>query len=395
MDRKDSKGRILRTGESQRPNGRYRYTWRQSGKQMETGAGTLRELRLKEAIIKRDCYDGIAGGQETVNDIYDRYMQSNPTWRNTTRSNYKYMYGKYVYGEIGTMQVRNVRYSDIKMFYNRLMDRDKLGIGSIGVIHTILHPVFDMAVRDNYIRTNPADRVMREIKRSNNWSRPHRRALTVTEQINFMSYVRKSGVYGHWAPIFITLLGTGCRIGELLGLTWNDCDFENNTISINHNLVYKSLDGKCKMHINNTKTDAGIRYVPMIKAVRNALLEQWEISRARQDCNYEIDGYSKFIFVNREGHVHNPMAVNRAIKRILQSYNNESESEPITMFSVHNLRHTFCARLCENECNIKVIQELMGHSDISTTMNIYAEITQEKKEDALSGLEGKILPGEL
>lgn len=395
MDRRDNKGRILRTGESQRPNGRYRYTWRQSGKQRETGARTLRELRLKEANIKMDCYDGIASGHETVNDIYDRYMQSNPTWRNTTRSNYKYMYGKYVYGEIGVMQVRNVKYSDIKMFYNRLIEKDKLSIGSVGVIHTILHPVFDMAVRDNYIRLNPADGVMKEIKRSHNWSRPHRRALTVTEQINFMSYVRKSRVYGHWAPIFITLLGTGCRIGELLGLTRADCDFENNTISINHNLVYKSLDGKCEMHINDTKTDAGIRYVPMVKAVRNALLEQWKISVKRQDCNYEIDGYSKFIFVNREGHVHNPMAVNRAIKRILQSYNNEFELKPIMMFSVHNLRHTFCARLCENECNIKVIQELMGHSDISITMNIYAEITQEKKQDVLGRLEEKILPEEM
>ncbi len=155
------------------------------------------------------------------------------------------------------------------------------------------------------------------------------------------------------------------RIGELLGLTRADCDFENNTISINHNLVYKSLDGKCEMHINDTKTDAGIRYVPMVKAVRNALLEQWKIS------------------------------VNRAIKRILRSYNNEFELKPIRMFSVHNLRHTFCARLCENECNIKVIQELMGHSDISITMNIYAEITQGKKQDVLGRLEEKILPEEM
>ena len=62
----------------------------------------------------------------------------------------------------------------------------------------------------------------------------------------------------------------------------------------------------------------------------------------------------------------------------------------IRYFSVHNLRHTFCTRFCENETNIKVIQDIMGHSDISTTMNIYAEATDSKKKESFKNLQGKI-----
>ena len=115
--------------------------------------------------------------------------------------------------------------------------------------------------------------------------------------------------------------------------------------------------------------------------------------------NDEIDGYSGFIFTNRVGYIHNPQTINRAIKRIIRDYNKEEKEiakiekrKPLEIrdFSVHSLRHTFCTRFCENETNLKVIQEIMGHSDITTTMNIYAEATNDKKQEAFSQLEGKI-----
>ena len=97
--------------------------------------------------------------------------------------------------------------------------------------------------------------------------------------------------------------------------------------------------------------------------------------------------------------MHNPQTINRAIVRIYKAYNEEEEKnakkekrEPVLIphFSVHNLRHTFCTRFYENETNIKVIQEIMGHSDISTTMNIYAEATESKKQESFKNLIGKM-----
>lgn len=191
-----------------------------------------------------------------------------------------------------------------------------------------------------------------------------------------------------------------CRVGELIGLRWCDCDFKNNTISINHNLLYRQQEnGACEMHITTPKTKQGIRIIPMLKEVKSALLEERMKQMQYGFCTAEIDGYSDFVFCNRFGYVHNPMTINRAIKRIYTAYNeeetakaNKEHREPVLIphFSVHNLRHTFCTRFCENETNVKVIQEIMGHADISTTMNIYAEATEKKKKEVFKNLEGKI-----
>ena len=112
-----------------------------------------------------------------------------------------------------------------------------------------------------------------------------------------------------------------------------------------------------------------------------------------------VDGYTGFIFQNRYGDPLSAHNVNRAIERIYRDYNEDETvladkegREPLLIrhFSVHNLRHTFCTRFCENESNIKVIQEIMGHADIETTMNIYAEATKQKKKESFANLEGKI-----
>ena len=109
----------------------------------------------------------------------------------------------------------------------------------------------------------------------------------------------------------------------------------------------------------------------------------------------EIDGMTGFVFSNRFGNVHNPQAINRAIKRIYEAYNVEEvlkaakeKREPILIphFSCHHLRHTFCSRFCENETNLKVIQSIMGHANIETTMDIYAEVTDTKKQEAIQNL---------
>ena len=91
--------------------------------------------------------------------------------------------------------------------------------------------------------------------------------------------------------------------------------------------------------------------------------------------------------------------MNRTIKRIVSGYNAEEEvnakkerREPLLLpnFSAHILRHTFCTRLCENETNLKVIQSVMGHKDIQTTMDIYAEATEEKKQETFERLASKM-----
>lgn len=197
------------------------------------------------------------------------------------------------------------------------------------------------------------------------------------------------------------MLGTGCRIGEVLGLRWQDVDFKNRTISINHNLVYRvQEDGTCTNHVNSPKTKAGIRIIPMLDEVFDAFLEEYQYQKVIGFCTDEIDGYSGFVFCTGDGKVYLPNAINRTIRSICADYNKEEESrakeenrDPVLLpkFSCHILRHTFCTRFCENETNLKVIQEIMGHADISTTMDVYAEATQEKKKESMTSLQSALL----
>lgn len=402
--RKDHKGRSLKTGEYQRKDLMYQYKYVDStGKSRVIYSKDLAQLRIKEEQVKQDLKDGIKTKVEntlTVNDMFDKYIATKTELKDTTRNNYNYMYNNYVRKSFWLRRLVDVKYSTVKAFYVSLINDKGFKPNSMEIIHAILHPTFTLAVRDDYIRKNPTDGVMGEIKKSHNWEKPKRRALTEEQQSAFINYVANSETYKHWLPLFTVFLGTGMRVGELIGLRWEDCDFKNNLISVNHNLVYRSQEnGVCEFHITTPKTESGKRAIPMLEEVRKALLEE----RTRQMANgfnkAVIDGYSGFVFTNKNQYVHNPMTINRAIVRIYNEYNlvekeraRKEHREPILIphFSVHNLRHTFCTRFCENETNIKVIQEIMGHSDISTTMNVYAEATQNKKQESFKNLQGKI-----
>ena len=171
--------------------------------------------------------------------------------------------------------------------------------------------------------------------------------------------------------------------------------------AINHNLVYRvQEDGTCTNHVNSPKTKAGIRIIPMIDEVFDAFLEEYQYQKVIGFCTDEIDGYSGFVFCTGDGKVYLPNAINRTIRLICADYNKEEESkakeenrDPVLLpkFSCHILRHTFCTRFCENETNLKVIQEIMGHADISTTMDVYAEATQEKKKESMTSLQSALL----
>lgn len=401
--RKDNRGRILKTGESQRKDGRYMFRWTVNGQEKTVYALTLAELREKELQIANDVQDGIDGQKAnsiTLNDMYEKYMSNKTELKQSTRTNYRYMYKNHVADTLGKKKIGKIKYSDVKAFYISLIKEKGFKPNSMEIINTILHPIFTLAVRDGYIRANPSDGCMSEIKKSHNWEKPKRHALTIDEQTAFINYMANSEMYNHWLPIFTFLLGTGCRVGECIGLTWNDVDFKNNTISINHNLIYRQQDsGKCEMHITTPKTKSGCRTIPMLSEVRKVLIEERKKQMQNGIPATEIDGYTNFVFTNRFGYVHNPQTLNRAIERIYTAYNEEEiknakkehrEPKLIRHFSCHHLRHTFCTRFCENETNVKVIQEIMGHSDISTTMNIYADVTEAKKQETFKNLDGKI-----
>lgn len=391
--RKDKCRRVLREGESQRKDGTYDYRWRTSdGKRHSIYAKTLEELREKEAAVLRDKSDGIRADAKStrLNDIFDLWVGLKKGLKDNTFVNYQYMYNQFVYPDIGTMRVAQIKRSDIRRFYNKLADERGLKISTIDNVHTVLHQVLDLAVEDNYLRNNPSDNALKELKQARNFDTEKRKALTMEEERLFREFLSKNGPYHHWKPIFEVMLGTGLRVGEVTGLRWQDIDLEEKIISVNHTLVYYDhAKGGCSFNINTPKTKAGCREIPMSEQVRGAFLEEKRYQeKAEITCQVTIDGFTDFIFVNRFGKTHNQGTLNKALRRIIRDCNQEilekmdGKKNPVLLprFSCHSLRHTFTTRLCEAGVNIKFIQDVLGHADIGTTLNIYADATKDLKK---------------
>lgn len=331
--------------------------------------------------------------------MYDKWIKGRTGLRGQTLATYKRSYETHIKDIIVKQKIAQMKYSDMKEYFVFLLKEKGYKKQYVSNMKTVLTQVFELAERDGVIRKNPCDMAFRDACKECCDGQKKRRSLTIQEQTVFLEYIDNHPIFDRWTPIFTFLFGTGCRIGEAIGLQWNDCNFETDIITINRTASYYSTDGKCAWDIHEPKTEAGIRTIPMLKEVKEALLaekkhqEVWGIEQP------EIDGYTDFVFVTPRNTLYTANQFNKVIERVCRYYNEDEEvlaadegREPLLIerFSVHNIRHTFASRLCENVTNLKAIQEIMGHADIETTMNVYADATAESKKQSMESLEDKI-----
>lgn len=400
--RYDKRHRLLHTGEIERADGYYTYRWTsRDGKRHSVTTSTLEELRAKEDEIRRDTSDGIRVDSQnvTVNDLFKLWKNLKRGIKDNTYQNYCYMYTQFVAEDIGKLAIRKLKRSDVKRFYNKLTDERGLKIATIDNIHTVLHQVLNLAVEDNYVRNNVSDNLLKELKQTHHFEDEHKRALTVPEQELFLSFLASEKTqYHHWYPIFAVMVGTGMRVGEICGLRWEDIDMENGMIDVNHTLVYynHAVDG-CYFNIHTPKTKAGERQIPMLKNVKEAFrLERMYQEYNHMECKVSVDGFTNFIFINRFGNLQHQGTLNKALRRIIRDCNDRQLSKetknPVLLpnFSCHSLRHTFTTRLVEAGINIKVIQELCGHTRSDVTLDIYTTVTKELKRREFGNFEKKL-----
>ena len=388
----------LNRGEYHRPDGRYSYRWVGPDKKRHVVyASTLDELRVLEDNIKKDEQDGIKGDvvNATVNDMFELWKETKRGLRDRTKTSYEYFYELFVKPTFGKKKIKQVKRTDVRCFYNNLLEGRGLKVSTLDNVHTVLHQVFQLAVEDNIIRTNPTDLMLRDIKRTVGRDTEPRRALTQEQEDLFFKEVLSRADFRKWYPLLYIMANTGMRVGELTGLRWCDVDLEGDTISINHTLVYYNHRDErgCYYNIHKPKTAAGYRTIPITPSVKEAFMMQKDYLEFTELKSVDhIDGYDDFVFINREGKVFNQGTVNAAIRRMvriidLDILEKAKDKEPevlIPNFSCHILRHTFATRLCEKAVNIKVIQAILGHSDFQTTMNIYVDVTNSLKKEELN-----------
>lgn len=135
----------------------------------------------------------------------------------------------------------------------------------------------------------------------------------------------------------------------------------------------------------------------MLDYVKAAFLEEKQLQEAFGiHCKVTIDGYTDFIFVNRFGAAQHQGTLNKALRRIIRDCNEaqlkKAGKEPVLLprFSCHSLRHTFTTRLIEQNVNIKVVQDVLGHKDVKTTLDVYADVTKELKQKEFEELNRKM-----
>ena len=383
MARKDNKGRNLKTGEYQRPDGRYEYRYKDeiTGKRNSVYAADLASLREMEKKINKDMEDLLITDASvkklTVNTLFERYMATKNI-KERTKKNYIRMWDYRIRNTLGNIRVVDFKTSHVRTFFSALSD-EGLAHSTIKGLYGLLNPSFELAVEDGIIRKNPVTGTLGD------YGAPakEKEALTLEQQEKLLKFVEQSNVYKPHLPMMQVMFGACLRVSETIGLTWSDVDMKNREIHVGGQLVYYEGDEGYCFHDSETKTDAGIRDIPMTQMVYDAFRKQREMNlMLGLQSNVEIGGRSGFIFNTKHGRPIMPAGVNSFLKNIVNAYNKkesklaeEEKREPELMppISSHTLRHTGCTRLGENNVNPKVMQYVMGHSDAQITINEYKD----------------------
>lgn len=295
----------------------------------------------------------------------------------TTYASYEMMATRIIipYFETLNIKLKELTTEDIQEFYSAQLER--VSANTVIHYHAVIHRALKYAVKIKTIQSNPAVNVERPRKEK------FIGGFYDKKEVNTLFDI----IQGHPLEVAIKLAAFyGLRREEIIGLKWTAIDFENNTLTIQHTVTECNLDGKhIEVASDTAKTDSSLRTMPLVTNFREMLLAKKE----KQEHYRKLCGrsyckeYLNYIFVNEMGERWKPRYLSDGFKRIL-------EQNGLRRIRFHDLRHTCASLLLANNVPMKKIQEWLGHSDFSTTANIYAHLDFQSKissaEAMLTGL---------
>ena len=358
----------------------YIYSWKLE-RNDKTPAGKKIDLSLreKEKLIEKDLREGISykAGGLTVLELVERYISIKTKVRPTTRAGYKTVINVLREDAFGKKKISDIKTSEAKMWLIGLQDGGR-SYSSIHSIRGVVRPAFAMAVEDDLIRKNPFDFELAKVLINDSVKRD---ALTPKQERDFLKFIKEDEHFSQFYDGMFILFKTGLRISELCGLTIRDIDLQERTINVYKQLQYT---GGKKAYIEQTKTDAGTRVLPMSDEVYEAF-KRVISGRKKPRVEQMIDGVSGFLFLDKKG---KPMVAyhwEKKFQHSVEKYNKIYKVE-LPKITPHVCRHTYCTNMAKSGISVKTLQYLMGHSDISVTMNVYTHLKLVDAQDELEKL---------
>lgn len=395
--RRDKRNRILHNGETQRKDGRYRfkyldtqgkekcvYSWRlDHNDPYPKGKRKDLSLREKEKQIEQDMFHQIVsnGGNYTVLTLVEKYVSLKTGVRHNTEAGYKTVINILKKDPFGSIRIDKVKLSDAKAWLIKLQQIDGRGYSSIHSIRGVLRPAFQMAENDDLIRKNPFQFELVSVVVNDSVTRE---AITRKQQREYLRFIQEDKHFSRYYEAIYILFHTGLRISEFCGLTFEDIEFDKKRIRVNHQLQRTS---KMQYIIQAPKTESGVRYVPMTDEVEQCFHKIIE-NRVAPTKEPVIDGYTGFLCLDKNDMPMVALHWEKYMQHIREKYNRIYRMQ-LPKITPHVCRHTFCSNMAKSGMNLKTLQYIMGHSDISVTLNTYTHVGFDDVKDEMKRVVGE------
>lgn len=370
---KSLRGKELGIGITQRKDGRYSAKFKsKSGKRVEKYFDKLSMARKWLADARyEDEHGNIGKSIDMTVDAWFKYWISEikaKTVRWSTINSYKDRYNKNIKEIIGSMVISDVKPMHCQNVLN-VMDNNGYAGASMGRTKATMSAMFSDACENGLITANPVTKSVKCPKKPDK----NTKVLTLDEQEKFLTAVRESINYNH----FLFILQTGVRSSELRGLKWDDIDFQNRIIHIRRNVIHNSANNR--FITGELKTSSGQRDIPMTQTAYGLLvgMKHRQTSRQQKVISFE---FSDHVFLNRNGRLSPNSNYDSCLEKIC-------DKASIERISMHTLRHTFATRCIESGMKPKTLQKILGHANISMTMDLYVHVTEDEKEKEMQKFE--------
>jgi integrase len=336
-------------------------------------AGKPRGLSLREMErqIQQDLFAQIVpnGGDMTVLELVEKYISLKVNVRHNTIANYNFVLNIIRQETFGSLRIDKVKLSDAKAWLIKLQKQDGRGYSTIHAIRGVIRPAFEMALQDDLIRKNPFQFELATVVVNDSVTRE---SITRAQERAFLKFIREDKHFSKYYDGIFILFNTGLRVSELCGLTISDIDFGNKRIRVDHQL---QRTREMAYVIEDTKTKSGTRFIPMSNEVMDCFRRIIQ-NRSNTFVEPMIDGYTGFLFLDKNDMPMVALHWEHYFKHILQKYNSIYRVQ-LPKITPHVCRHTFCSNMAHSGMNPKTLQYIMGHSDISVTLNTYSHVSYE------------------